>query len=429
MTHFMTPLDKATLFSHAAEILRENDRGTYTVPTKGLYPFQWNWDSCLTALGQAHIDEARAWTEINTLFEHQWEDGMVPHIVFHEHDDGYFPGPSVWGTQRPTPTSGITQPAVAGFAIRRLFERAKDKTLAIKQASALLPKVARWHDWFYANRDPQRTGLVAIIHPWESGRDNSVDWDAAFERVPTEGVQPYTRRDTSHANPAHRPTQAQYDRYVWLVQHFRSLNWDNSLLHDASPFQMVDPGFNAILIRSCTDTAALAAELGMDELAARHQAMADKGIQALQGLWSEQHGQYVCLDRTLGTRVDSPSSAGLLAVFADVGADYGHRIAARIQALSTRSQYLIPSHDPAAAEFDAKRYWRGPVWLIMNYMIADGLQRLGETATADAIVASSLELIEHGFAEYYDPLTGEGCGGGRFTWTAAMVLEFLLQAR
>ncbi|HEX7001226.1 MAG TPA: hypothetical protein VF164_05965, partial [Trueperaceae bacterium] len=45
-------------------------------PTKGLYPFQWNWDSCLTALGQSHYDEERAWNEIATLFAHQWENGM-----------------------------------------------------------------------------------------------------------------------------------------------------------------------------------------------------------------------------------------------------------------------------------------------------------------------------------------------------------------
>lgn len=87
--------------SHAAiDILKENDRGTYTVPTKGLYPFQWNWDSCLTALGQRHFDESRAWTEIETLFANQWPDGMVPHIVFHKPDDGYFPGPDVWATRR-----------------------------------------------------------------------------------------------------------------------------------------------------------------------------------------------------------------------------------------------------------------------------------------------------------------------------------------
>jgi hypothetical protein len=39
---------------------------------------------------------------------------------------------------------------------------------------------------------------------------------------------------------------------------------------------------------------------------------------------------------------------------------------------------------------------------------------------------SSAELIEaSGFAEYYDPLTGAPRGGGHFSWTAAVVLEFL----
>jgi hypothetical protein len=34
----------------AIEILRRNDPGGYTVPTAtGLYPAQWNWDSCLVA--------------------------------------------------------------------------------------------------------------------------------------------------------------------------------------------------------------------------------------------------------------------------------------------------------------------------------------------------------------------------------------------
>ncbi|MCT4559128.1 MAG: hypothetical protein N4A61_13850 [Pelagimonas sp.] len=42
------------------------------------------------------------------------------------------------------------------------------------------------------------------------------------------------------------------------------------------------------------------------------------------------------------------------------------------------------------------------------------------------ILDDSLSLIEaSGFAEYYDPLTGEGCGGETFTWTAAMVIDFL----
>ena len=414
------------LFERAKEIIGKNDLGTYTVPTHGLYPFQWNWDSCLTAIGLAHYDEARAWTEIETLFQHQWSDGMVPHIVFHKKDDGYFPGPDVWGTGRPVPTSGITQPPVAGFAVQRLFERARDKELALEKTKALLPKIHAWHRWLFACRDPEETGLVAVIHPWETGRDNSIDWDDAFARVPTEGVLPFTRRDTQHANPDHRPTQAQYERYIWLVQQFRSLNWDNAKLHDNSPFRVVDPGFNAILIRSCAEVAKLASEFGMPETAAESLSFVAKGCEALEALWSDEYGQYLCLDRASGALVNSPSVGGLLSIFAPISEDRGHQIASRIQALTKEIEFVVPSHDPTDPRYDAKRYWRGPTWLIVNYMIADGLRNSGQSSTANQIVNASIKLIEKGgFAEYYDPKTGEPCGGSTFTWTAAMVIEFL----
>ena len=416
-----------TAYDRAVDVLRQNDRGTYTVPTKGLYPFQWNWDSCLTALGQRHVDEARAWTEIETLFAHQWEDGMVPHIVFHVESDQYFPGPDVWGTNRPTiATSGITQPPVAGFAAKRIFDGATDRGLAEERARRLLPKIDAWHKWFFANRDPHGEGLVAILHPWESGRDNSIDWDAALDRVPTEGVGEYTRRDTQHADPAHRPTKAQYDRYLWLVQRFRGLDWDNSKLHDASPFQVVDPGFNAILIRSCTDLADLAEALGETAIAADNRARAKKGLAAMEGLWSEPHSQYLCRDRTINALIESASIGGILAALAAIPPTLARSIARTIERFSQSVTFSVPSHDPTDSRFDAPRYWRGPVWLVTNYMIADGMAAAGETVVAQLIVDSSLELIEKsGFAEYYDPISGAPCGGGDFTWTAAMVIEFL----
>ncbi len=415
-----------TLWKQACDILDLNDRGSYTVPTKGLYPFQWNWDSCLTALGQSHINEERAWREIQTLFDNQWPDGMVPHIVFHEHDDGYFPGPDVWSTGRPVPTSGITQPPVAGFCVNRLYERAKDTSLAIQQASTLVPQINRWHHWFYQCRDPKGTGLIALLHPWEAGRDNSVDWDDAFERVPTDGVGSYVRRDTTHANPEHRPTQGQYDRYLWLLQHFRSLDWDNSVLHDASPFQVVDPGFNALLIRSCTDLATLADAIGMTDIAEQNRQRAAKALTALDSLWSDQHGQYVCFDRVANCAIDSASIGGLIPAVASIPKHRSNAIAQRIDRISAHSRFLVASHDPEDGRFDADRYWRGPAWLIINYLLADGLAHAGETAMSKRIIASSLDLIENGgFAEYHDPISGDPCGGASFTWTAAMVMEFL----
>ncbi|MEM7442015.1 MAG: trehalase family glycosidase [Pseudomonadota bacterium] len=428
----MTALGKGSapltnLVELATAILKENDRGLYSVPTSGLYPFQWNWDSCLTALGQAWNDENRAWTEVATLMDHQWPDGMVPHIIFHREDDSYFPGPDVWDTGRPVPTSGITQPPIAGFVIRRLFERARDMDLAERRVRELLPKVAAWHDWFHNTRDPGETGLVAILHPWESGRDNSIDWDEALARVPDDGVAPYVRKDTSHVDHAQRPTKVEYDRYLWLLQHFRSLDWDNTQLHDASPFRMVDPALNSILIRSEDDVAWLAEQLGQPDLAASQRANAEAGRKALEKLWSDEHGQYVCFDRVSSSLVDSASVGGFLPFFAGID-DMAHRaaLADRLRELLSRVRFFIPSHDPSDPRFDGLRYWRGPAWFVVNYLIVDGLSRAGEVDLAKRITESSLELAERGdLSEYYDPHTGRGLGGGEFTWTAAMVLEFL----
>ncbi|MBF9235432.1 amylo-alpha-1,6-glucosidase [Microvirga alba] len=427
----MSTYDYNAAFERAARILADNDQGSYTVPTKGLYPFQWNWDSCLTALGQRHFDEKRAFTEIETLLAHQWPDGMVPHIVFHKNDDGYFPGPGVWNTGRPTPTSGITQPPVLGLVLRRLYEEARDKNLAAERIRPLLAKAAKWHRWFYDMRDPKGTGLIAILHPWESGRDNSVDWDEALARVPTDGVEPYQRRDTQHVNAGQRPHKSEYDRYLWLVQCFRGLGWDNSKLHDASPFQVVDPGFNAILMRSDEDVAHLAEVLGVDGIAEDARWRVAKARAAFEMLWSEKHGQYVCFDRVANKLVDSPSIGGFLPLVASVGTPERQRqLRDRIRAQRRQLAYGIASHDPADTRFEAKRYWRGPIWIIVNYLIADGLKRCGLDDAAAEVISDSLALIEKsGFAEYYDPQTGEGLGGGSFTWTAAMVAELVASRR
>ena len=56
----------------ARAVLAVNDRGGYTVPTAGLYPFQWNWDSAFVAMGFATWDCDRALAELEHLAEGQW---------------------------------------------------------------------------------------------------------------------------------------------------------------------------------------------------------------------------------------------------------------------------------------------------------------------------------------------------------------------
>lgn len=420
-------MNTAEMVKEAHRILQLNDKGHYTVPTHGLYPFQWNWDSCLTALGQQQLNEHRAWLEIETLVQHQWPDGMVPHIVFHEPNDGYFPGPNVWGTNRPVPTSGITQPPVMGMVIEQLWERSTQSESIRQRCLALMHATDAWHQWFYRCRDPKETGLVALLHPWESGRDNSIDWIDALAAVPADDVGPYQRRDTQHVDASQRPTQFEYDRYVALVQCFRALGWDNTKLHDASPFQVVDPGFNAILIHSDQALARLAQAMDEHALTKRAQTRAQLGITAMDRLWSKERGQYLCLNRRTGQLVNSASVGGLLPVLVlPKGHLHLRALCLRIQESLKLAPFGVASHWPTDPNFDGHRYWRGPSWLIVNYLLVKGLLISEEHELVRDIMNASLRCIEHsGCSEYYHPVTGEALGGGTFTWTAAMVLEFL----
>ncbi|NJM44064.1 MAG: hypothetical protein HC858_09000 [Brachymonas sp.] len=74
------------LKERAIQTLIDNDRGGYTIPTAGLYPFQWNWDAGVTALGWMTFDQQRAWDEFHSLLRGQWQsgsqEGLIPHIVF-----------------------------------------------------------------------------------------------------------------------------------------------------------------------------------------------------------------------------------------------------------------------------------------------------------------------------------------------------------
>jgi alpha,alpha-trehalase len=417
-----TDIDEA-----ARNILRRNDKGgRYTIPTTKLYPFQWNWDSCFSALGWAVFDEARAWREIETLFLHQWPDGMVAHIAFHEFHDSYFPGPGAWHVPDNRPTSGITQPPVAATAVRMIYEQARDRDAATVHVCALLPKIFRYHHWFHSARDPDNTGLVAIFHPWESGRDNSPEWDGALRRVSTEGLEPYRRKDLDHVDSKNRPSQDDYDRYMAFVGLFRRHNYDQHAIYKTTQFRIADVGINAILLRANRDLLWLSEQISADIDQARIRQWIQAQEQGFETLWNKRMGAYSSRDMVMGENIDTLTSGAFLSFFA--GAAKGAHAKAMLEHFGRQAQkarFLLPSLDPDDARFDRGRYWRGPVWAVVNFMAGLGLRESGYPEQAARLQKDIAQMIAmQGFREYFDPLSGEGLGGGDFSWTAAMWLAW-----
>ena len=405
----------------ARQILMDNDRGGYTLPTKGLYPYQWNWDSVFAAWGFSTFDVARAWDEIETLFAGQWPNGMVPHILFHVSDPGYFPGPDVWGCYEAgvcgaIPSSGISQPPIAATFARRIFEADPDGK---DRLHALFPKFVAYHRWWMTWRSDQ--GAICVTHPWESGRDNAPDWDNAMAAIDPVGVGEYTRRDTSHVDASMRPTKEDYDRYIWLVQRGRRLGWDEAKMAQDPPFMVADPTMTFTLLRANRDLAALADVLGEDR------SEIDEWTRTLEAgaatLWNDELEAYDSRDTVSGKWSFSLSNASFLCFWAGID---NPRMLNHLERVSNAAPYAVASYDPEGPKFDGKRYWRGPVWGMMNTMIGIGLADCGHKDASETLRATTRKLIEEsGFAEYFDPTTGAPAGGKHFTWTAAIWLGWL----
>jgi hypothetical protein len=430
------------LAAEAIGVLRANDRGTWTRPSPRLYPHQWGWDAAFVAIGWAHLDPARAVTELRSLLRGQWSTGMIPHIVF---DDcvafgAYEPRERTWATAALSPagvaTSGICQPpmqAVALARVREIARRRDDGSAAALDAAIaeLYPRLAAWHRWLHTARDPFGTGLVTILHPWESGLDNSPRWDEALAAVPDEGADE-ARPDLGHvADPGERPSQGEYRRYRALVRALVDIDYDQARALRTHPFRLADVLFTAILAAADDALADLAVVAGRPGAADGHRADADHGRRGLESCWDP--ARLACLDRDLvGDRwVAADTIAGFAPLVAGCDAARAAALAERIAGPSYAGAAglrwaLPPTTAVDDPDFDARSYWRGPAWPVISWLLWWSLRRAGLGERADALRAVALaQLRATGCCEYVDPCTGDGLGSHAQSWTAAVTLDWL----
>ena len=145
---------------------------------------------------------------------------MIPHIVFANGVDGYFPGPGRWecGTLAAhapsgTQTSGITQPPVHAIAVQRILDHSRrhgrsTRAVAEEFLDRRWPDLVRWHRWLAHARDLDGNGRIALYHGWESGMDNSPRWDRSYANV-VAGVMPDVSARGSIPRRRHRTAAVQ----------------------------------------------------------------------------------------------------------------------------------------------------------------------------------------------------------------------------
>jgi glycogen debranching enzyme len=225
-----------------------------------------------------------------------------------------------------------------------------------------------------------------------------------------------------------RPDAADYDHYVELIECFKRHRYDDAAMRRHCPFWVIGPLFNCALACAGEDLARIAEAVGEDPVPFAEQAA--RTTAALNDrLWDRRLHRYVAYDVCRERQLPAPvvaSYAPLMTDAPDAGqVDAMLRVLESARFWSTAG-HGVTSYDRRGPGFSRHQYWRGPVWVNVNWLLGRGLMRHGRGDAARRLLDATLALVrEREFWEYYDPETGDGLGSERFSWTAALTLDLL----
>ena len=452
-------MDLEKIIKKAKLTLEKNWNRRFTIPSPTLYPHQWSWDSGFIAIGNSYYHTERAIKEIEFLFDAQWKNGMVPHIVFNEKEKTYFPSADFYEITRsdnaPTHigTSGMTQPAVHAISCYYIYENSEDKTMAKEFLKRIYPKLKAFHRFLMTDRDPEMSGLVTILHPWESGLDDSPSWDEPLSRINMneKDLPKFKRLDVIAVGGESEtiPSDWEYNRFIYLIELMKKDNYDQKKMYQTFPFKIKDIVFSSILYVANKHMIRIADIIGKghEDKAEIRQWMSRTeqnfyeylfpSDQSQKKLGANEQSLFYDYDLVTGRQIKKKTVASLIPIYTGL---IPKEEAEVLLSWITHAHFCgegsnchvptIPSTDLEVSYFKPITYWRGPVWINTNWMIWLGLLEYGFKQEADLIKQGVLELAEnHGFREYYNPYKGKGLGGKDFSWSAALVIDMINETR
>jgi len=363
------------------------ERG-YCVPNPRTYPHLWLWDSCFHAVVWAHLGDARAVQELAAVLEGQLPGGLVPHMRYGAG------GPDTWLGPLET-TSSLAQPPMFGHVIRVLL----DHGMAVPARP--VARARRGLAWLWWRRRTD-LDLLYVVHPWEAGNDHSPRWDSW-------GAPGTNREDYDRAA-----------RTAWNKARMADVSFhDDGAAAWSSSFVACPAGFNAYVAFSLAELA-----VALDDNALAHRA---RRIAAAmdEHLWDEEQQLWSDLAVVGGRkpRITTPISDGLMGALVTTDAT---RAAAALAQLEMPDRFSAPFGPTNVARshpaYEPRMYWRGVAWPPLNYLLWLALRRWHRFDQAAALARRTREAaLRSGWAEYWDPETGEGLGAIPQSWTGLVL--------
>lgn len=431
------------LYQKCLDVLVENDRGSHTIPAPGLYPHQWLWDSCFIAIGQRHYDVTRAQQELKSLLRGQWHNGMLPNMILTRDFIGK-QSASFWQSdlsiQSPDDyaTSGITQPPMLAEAVVKIGDKlAKDERLTWYKL--MYPHILAFHQWLYKERDFDKSGLVSLVHPWESGLDNTPPWMSEIyshgmpiwikiiEVTRLDKILTRFRTDTKFALPGERLSTIDGLLLYSMQRKLRRGHYKVNNKKNPTNIAIADINYNCILIRANHHLKTIAKTLNKP-LPKNLISQMKKSEESLEQLWDPYTNQYYSKNTNTNKLIKVSSIGALLPLYA--GSISRDRAKGLVELLKSNhlfnTDFPVPSVPVNSEWFNERLYWQGPTWINMNWLIIDGLKRYGYIEEAERLSRQSISLVsKSGVSEYFSPRSGRSAGAINFSWTSALTIDLI----
>jgi glycogen debranching enzyme len=241
-----------------------------------------------------------------------------------------------------------------------------------------------------------RDGLLVIVHPWEAGTDDSPRWDSWV------GSTTWRRRVWTKSD------RALLDSTVFSA---------DGVAIDNPAFVVAPASFNAI----AADAAVTLGDLLDDEswrIRGRDLAktLDERAWDDRENLWAD----VVFTGPPSADSVRIPTSDAVLPALCTPNQSNAEKALQQLVSPERFGAAFGPRFVPAGSGlYQPDEYWRGPAWPQLNYLLVLAARRSGLTEVAEALsLQTKRAVLQAGFAEYWNPESGQGRGAKPQTWAA-----------
>ena len=375
----------------------------------------WAWDSWKQAAATAKFNGELAKNNIRSLFQYQvkaddeirsYDEGAIIDAIFYNKSFDRGGQGENWNERN-------SKPPLAAWAVWKVYKETGDYDFLRE----MYPKLIRYHQWWYRNRDHDKNGIAeygAMIHDknhnkseiilaaaWESGMDNAPRFDMYTDEKADLSIEVLQNRDKDGRLLGYSINQESVDlnSYLYAEKCFlKSMAEVLGEINDAKGYDKeAEYVKNYIRENMFHEETGFFYDLQINEDGSKKKLLIDreKGSEGWIPLWAK-----AATKEQAKRVVENMLNEDMFNTFMPLG---------------------TTSKD--SKSFNPNKYWRGPVWLDQAFFGIEGLRNYNYHKEALRLAEKLFEnaeglLNDKAIRENYNPLTGEGLHAMNFSWSA-----------